>query len=343
MRRRLLRWVLSICVIGAVVWSGWWFVGSEGQKAGLEAWFEQQRKQGWQAEAASVEVSGYPDAFNLVAREMALADPATGWAWNAPEWKVDSTSTTPTRFTVTWPDVQTIAVPGAKADIRSEIMTSVLDVRPGPSMELRQLAGDIRALAITGEQGWKAGADEVSLDLFEKPADLGPPNSYDLEFSSTKLKLPKEVVAAIDPTGWLKPAVDRVTISGHAAFQEPIDRIALEEGRLALRAATIREAGFEWGDMRLVAKGAVQIDDRGFPVGKIEIDAREWRQMIRLAVSAGIVDSDTARSVTKGVEFLTVLTGGGDDLSLPIGLSGGKVRLGPFAIADAPRLAPPQL
>ena len=98
----------------------------------------------------------------------------------------------------------------------------------------------------------------MTLDLFEKPEDLGPPNSYDLTFESTKLKLPKEIVAAIDPTGWLKPAVDRLTVSGHAAFRDPIDRIALEEGRLALRAATIREAGFEWGDMRLVAKGAVR-------------------------------------------------------------------------------------
>lgn len=338
---RLLKWAAGLCVIGAVVWSGWWVVGSEGQKAGLEAWFEQQRKRGWQAEAAAVEVSGFPGDFNLVATDMALADPATGWAWNAPEWRVDSTTTTPTRFTVTWPEEQTLAVPGAAATIVSAGMTSVLDMRPGPSMELRQLTGNITALAITGQQGWRAGADAVTMDLFEKPEDLGPPNSYDLTFEGVKLKLPKEIIAAIDPTGWLKPSVDRLTISGHAAFRDPIDRIALEEGRLALRAATIREAGFEWGTMRLVAKGAVQVDERGFPTGEITVEAREWRQMIRLAVSAGVIDNRTARTVTQGVEFLTALTGGGDNLSLPLGLAGGKIRLGPFAIADAPRLAPP--
>lgn len=340
--RRLVKWAIGLCVIGIAVWSGWWFLGSEGQKAGLEAWFEQQRKRGWQAEAASVDVSGFPGTFNLVATDMALADPATGWAWNAPEWRVDSTTTTPTRFTVTWPREQTLSVPGDTATILSTEMTAVLDVRPGPSMELRQLAGTILGLTISGQQGWRAGAEAVNLDLFEKPEDLGPPNSYDLSFEGKELKLPKEIVAAIDPTGWLKPAVDRLTISGHAAFRDPIDRIALEEGRLAVRAATIREAGFEWGDMRLVAKGAVQVDDNGYPTGEISVEAREWRQMIRLAVSAGIVDNRTARSVTKGVEFLTALTGGGDDLSLPLGLSGGKIRLGPFAIAEAPRLAPPR-
>ncbi|MEM1298272.1 MAG: DUF2125 domain-containing protein [Pseudomonadota bacterium] len=339
---RLVKWAVGLCAIGAVVWSGWWFAGSEGQKAGLEAWFEQQRKRGWQAEAASVEVSGFPGDFNLVATDMALADPATGWAWNAPEWRVDSTTTTPTRYHVTWPTEQTVSVPGDTATILSEEMTAVLDVRPGSSMELRQLAGTITALAISGQQGWKAGAEAVRLDLVEKPEDLGPPNSYDLTFEGTKLKLPKEIVAAIDPTGWLKPAVDRLTVSGHAAFRDPIDRFALEEGRLALRAATIREAGFEWGSMRLVAKGAIYVDDRGYPVGEIKVEAREWRQMIRLAVSAGIVDNQTARTVTQGIEFLTALTGGGDDLSLPLGLSGGKIRLGPVAIAEAPRLAPPR-
>ena len=93
--------------------------------------------------------------------------------------------------------------------------------------------------------------------------------------------------------------------------------------------------------MRLVARGAVKIDERGFPVGEISIEAREWRQMIRLAVSARIIDDGTARTITRGIKFLTALTGSGDDLSLPLGLSGGKIRLGPLAIADAPRLAPP--
>ena len=36
------------------------------------------------------------------------------------------------------------------------------------------------------------------------------------------------------------------------------------------------------------------------------------------------------------------LSGGGDDLKLPLGLADGAIRIGPFAIADAPRLAPPR-
>ena len=339
---RGLKWVLGGIVLAAAGWSAWWFTGAQGQQAGVSAWLDQQRDRGWLAEAQSIDVSGYPMSFDLVAEEVALADPVTGWAWTAPDWRVSSAALAPTRFDITWPGNQRVAVPGDTADILSEQMTAVVDVRPGTALELRQVAGKIRALKISAQTGWKAGATAMNLDISERPEDLAPPNSYDLNLVGTQIDLPKELVAQIDPTGWLKPSVDSLTVTGHAAFDDPIDRLALEQGRLSLRAATIREAGFEWGEMRLVAKGSVEVDDRGFPVGEIAIEAREWRQMVRLAVSTGLIDSGTAQTVTQGIEFLTALTGGGDDLSVPLGLSGGKLRLGPFAIADMPRLAPPK-
>jgi hypothetical protein len=111
---------------------------------------------------------------------------------------------------------------------------------------------------------------------------------------------------------------------------------------MALRAATLREVGFEWGEMKLVLSGSFEVDADGYPVGSIEVEAREWRQMLRLAVSAGAIDEGTAETITTGLEFVTALTGSGDSLSAPLNLSGGKVRIGPFAVADAPRLAPPR-
>ncbi len=339
---RLMKWVIGLALLACAGWSGWWYLGAAGQETGLETWLEQQRKRGWLAEAKSVEVTGFPLDFQTRMQDVALADPATGWAWGAPELHAHQAAHAPTRIAVTWPGTQTIAVPGDRADIRSEVMETVLDVRPGPSMELRQVTGDIQTLAVTGQQGWKAGAQSVELNIAERPEDLGPAHAYDMLLTGVKIRLPKEIVAKIDPTGWLQPKVDTLTIKGHAAFDDPLDRLTLEQGRMAMRAATIREAGFEWGDMRLVVKGAFNVNDAGYPEGSIEIEAREWRQMIRLAVTSGIVDANTAQSVTQAVEFVTALTGTGDNLTVPLGLGGGKVKIGPFAIAEAPRLAPPR-
>lgn len=339
---RLLKWLTALVVLAGLGWSGWWYLGARGQEAGIAAWLEQQRTRGWQAETADIAVTGFPGKFRLAVREIALADPRTGWAWRAPTWRADSTPWQPTRFALTWPETQSIAVPGDRADVRAEQMTAVIDLRPGPSMELRQLAGDIRALVVAGQKGWRAAAAEARLDLSERPADLAPPNSYDLRIEAQELDLPKEIVAQLDPTGWLEPKVDTLTVQAHGAFDAPIGRATIEQGQLALRAATIREAGFQWGEMRLTMKGAFEVDDAGYPVGEMRVEAREWRQMVRLGQSAGVLDRQTAETIIKAVQFLTALTGSGDSLSVSLGLGGGKVRLGPFAIADAPRLAPPR-
>ena len=339
---RLLKWSVVLLVLFVAGWSAYWFVTARGQEEGFQAWLEQQRKQGWLAEASSVEVTGYPLDFRLDAKDLALSDPRTGWAWKAPALVAESRADTPTRIAVTWPETQIIGVPGDRVDINSTRMVTLLDLRPGPSMELREVSGDITELAITARSGWKAGADALDLNIAERAENLGPEHAYDLRLVGTKIRLPKEIVAAIDPTGWLRPSVDTLTVKGHAAFDDPLDRLTLEQGRMALRAMTIREAGFEWGDMRLVLKGNIEVDDDGYPVGEIKIEAREWRQMIRLAQSTGLIDREIARQATSAIEFVTTLTGSGDSLSFPLGLSGGRLRIGPFAVAEAPRLAPPR-
>ena len=339
---RLLKWSVILVVLFVAGWSAYWFVTAQGQEKGFQAWLDQQRKQGWLAEASSVEVAGYPLDFRMQARDIALSDPRTGWAWKAPLLIAESAADTPTRIAVTWPGEQIIGVPGDRVDIASARMETLLDLRPGPSMELREVSGDIEALSITARSGWKAGAEALDLNIAERAENLGPQHAYDLRLVGTKLQLPKEIVAAIDPTGWLRPSVDTLTVKGHAAFDDPLDRLTLEQGRLALRAMTIREAGFEWGDMRLVLKGNIEVDDDGYPVGEIRIEAREWRQMIRLARNTGLIDREIARQATSAIEFVTSLTGSGDSLSFPMGLSGGKLRIGPFAVAQAPRLAPPR-
>lgn len=340
--RRLIGIVLGAIVLACVGWSFWWYAGATAQRAGFEAWLAEQRARGWQAEAAEVEVEGFPTRFRLAATGLALADPSNGWAWSAPALWTASDAWAPTRIAVNWPPEQVLAVPGERALIRTASMTTLLDVRPGPALELREAASDIAGLEIEATTGWSAAAESAAVSVAERPADLAPPNSYDVRATATAVRLPEQLVDRIDPTGWLQPAVDRVTVIGHAALAEPIDLSTLEEGEIALRAATLREVGFEWGAMKLVVSGSFEVDEQGYPVGSIEVEAREWRQMLRLAVSSGTIDAGTAETITTGIEFVTALTGSGDSLSAPLNLSGGKVRIGPFAVADAPRLAPPR-
>lgn len=337
---RVLKWLGAGLLLAGAGWSAWWYAGAQGQEQAIRHWLAQQENRGWQAEAGMVEVTGYPIDFRMEVRDLALTDPATGWSWRAPRLIAASKAWQPTRIAVTWPQQQSIAVPGDRATVRSARMDAVLDLRPGPAMELRELSGVIETLAIDAQSEWKVRAKSALVNVTEKPTDLAPPNSYDISVDAVDLVLPKGFVARLDPTGWLKPSVDSLRATGHAAFSSPLDRTTIEEGVLALRAVTIREAGFRWGDMELVVRGDIAVDDQGFPEGRVQVEAREWRQMIRLAQGNGVIDREIAKNITTAIEFVTALTGSGDRLSLPLGLSGGKVRIGPFAIAEAPRLAP---
>lgn len=340
--KRIILGTITVAIAAVAVWVAWWFIGAEGQRTAFELWLEKQRARGWQAEAASVDMTGFPGAFELSVVDLKLADPRNDWSWTAPALKADSSAAAPTRISVNWPKTMTLGTTQEQITVQSGSMKTLLDVRPGPSMELREAASDARSLLLSARSGWKGSAASVDLNIKERPEDIAPPNSYDLRGKASKVKLPKELIDDLDPTGLLKPSVDQVTLIGHAAFDEPVDRKTLEEGRLALRAATIREAGFAWGDMKLVLKGAFKVDDAGYPVGKLQIEAKEWQRIVKLAVKSGVIDDGTAETIVGAVQLVTALSGGGDDLNLPLGLSGGAVRIGPFAITDAPRLAPPR-
>ena len=338
---RLIRWFVVLIVLGAGGWSLWWYAGARGQEAGIEAWLDAQRKRGWVAEAGIVEVEGYPLEFRLRATDLNFSDPRFGWFWAAPELRAKSLSYEPTRIVVTWPGRQNVIVPGDQIEIRSEGAGTTLDLRPGTDMELRQAATDVTKLRITGTRGWSAGAKSVSIDVSERSEGDAPANSYALTAEAADLILPKAIIERIDPTGWLRPRIDRFTIKANGAFEEALSRRTMESGRSVLTQATIREAGFEWGDMRLVVSGSFTVNAQGYPEGEIFVEAHEWRQMVRLTTRAGLIDQGTGNAVIKAIEFVNALAGGREELRAPLTLKGGKIRLGPFAVADAPRLEPP--
>ncbi|MEM7211847.1 MAG: DUF2125 domain-containing protein [Pseudomonadota bacterium] len=339
---RWLVWGLAVILMAAGAWIGWWYIGAEGQRSAFELWLEKQRERGWQAEAGHVEITGFPGAFRLTVNDLSLADPSSNWSWRAPVLNAESSAAAPTRISVHWPDAQSLGTTKDQIKILSDGMQTLLDLRPGPSMELREAATQARNVVAEARSGWTGSAAEVDLGVTERPEDLAPPNSYDLRGKATSVKLPKTLIDELDPTGLLKPSIDEVTLVGHAALADPIDRIALEEGRIAVRAATIREAGFSWGDMKLVIKGAFQVDDAGFPDGKLQIIAREWQKIVKLAVASGAIDATMAETIVGAVKLVTAFTGSGNDLNVPLGLKNGEIRLGPFALAAAPRLAPPR-
>jgi hypothetical protein len=154
--------------------------------------------------------------------------------------------------------------------------------------------------------------------------------------------LPEPLMARIDPTGLAGRELERMTFDGSAVFDAPLDRTLIEDGHLALRAATIRRAELQWGQMRLDAKGKIKVDKQGYPKGKIKITARHWRQIIALAQRSGAIGSDVAKALETALELVALLGGDRDELDATLKFDDGEVWIGPISIGKAWRLAPPR-
>jgi hypothetical protein len=339
---RTVRLLFGAMVLGALAWTGWWHALARGQEAGLTAWFDDRTKHGWQAEHEEIGLTGFPLRLEREIAGINLADPKTGWAWTAPWLRVESAAFRPTRFDVTFPDTQSLAVPGERTNIASTTMTAALDLRPRSALGLIQatvgVTGlDVRSRPILGS-GWTASAERVEADISERVNDEG----YAITFLAEKVILPEPLIARIDPTGLAGRNLERMTFDGAAVFNAPIDRHLIEDGRLALKAATIRRAGFQWGNMRLEAKGAIKVDDQGYPVGKIDVTARQWRDIITLAERSGAIGRDIAEGLTTALELVAMLGGNRDELDATLKFKNGDIRIGPVTVGRAPRLAPPK-
>ena len=96
--RRILSGFFGLATLAAVAWVAWWFIGAEGQRTAFELWLEKQRERGWQAEAATVEMTAQRTSPKLAPHSCAQI-PANGRS--SPEiemrpcWKASSAFISP--------------------------------------------------------------------------------------------------------------------------------------------------------------------------------------------------------------------------------------------------------
>jgi hypothetical protein len=338
---RILRFLFGFLVLGALAWTGWWLLLARGQELALAAWFDDRARAGWQAEYREIELTGFPLELRRTVTAIHLADPETGWAWTAPWLKIDSAPFAPSRFAVAWPGEQMLAVPGERSDITVDAMSALIWLRPESALGLVRLSAEAEGLDIRGYRGtgpgWTAGAARFRATVAERVNDEG----YSIELHADRVLMPEPLMARIDPLGLAGREIERASFDGSAVFAEPLDRHVIEQGRLALRLASIRSAGFQWGETRLEAQGKIRVDKRGYPKGKLDVTARQWRELIAMARRSGALGGEMAEALTQALELVALLGGDRNELDATLTFDDGEIWIGPISIGRAPRLAPP--
>jgi hypothetical protein len=330
-----MRILLAIIVLGASLWSGYWLVSSRGIEAEFSRWFDARRADGWVAETGTLGVQGFPNRFDTVFTDLALADPRTGLAWEAPRFEINTLSYRPNHVIAVWPERQLIATPREKFLIEGSDMRASLVFAPDSALAPRRVTLTAELLRVTPLA--RAG-ETTALSALTLAAERLEGTEYRLGLRAEGLALAAPWRALLDPENRLPRQVSGARADLTVTFDKPWDRSAVERARPQPTRIKVALADGRWGDLHLQAAGTVEVDAQGYPVGEITLKARNWREIVTLMRVAGVLPEGLAGSVETGLGMMARMAGNPETLDIPLRLGSGLVWLGPLPLGPAPVL-----
>lgn len=333
----MLKGLITVILIAAAAWAGYWFIGAAGVQNAFANWFEQRRDAGWVAEYADLTVQGFPNRFDTVFTDLTLADPDTGLAWEAPRFQINALSYRPNHVIAVWPERQVLATPLEKFDVSSRDMRAslILDGNTALTVERTTLTAERMVI------GAREASDETTLRALRLAADHVPLKNratYRLGLAADDLAPALSWRDSVDPTGNLPETFDALSADVTIEFDKPWDRTAIEDARPQPRMIDIRLAEARWGRLELQMAGEMTVDRTGRPTGEVMIKARNWRDIVDLAVNAGALPEGLAETVQDALSLLSRMAGNPATLDIPLGLRDGRIFMGPVPIGAAPVL-----
>ena len=326
---RGMRFILWLGLGLGVLWGGYWFVGAHFVETIVVAWFADHKAAGLVAENTGVSVSGFADRFDMTVSDPDLADPATGWGWQAPFAQVFAMTWKPWHLIAALPHSQVIKVPGGqKVTISSTRMMASLLMQPKTSLPPERLVIEGEGLALTSDANWTLGAEKLVLAAEKDPTRA---NTLHLGADATNLGLPAPMAALPD----LGPIATLVHLDASVALSAPI---AWQMEGAQVLGYSLTSLHIIWGRLDLSGQGAVTADATGLAIGKIDFTLKGWRSLPSVVVALGLVKPEMKESLTRALEFLAASSPDPEVLTLALTFKDGQMSLGPLPLGPSPRL-----
>jgi hypothetical protein len=330
-----MRKLIIVILVAATAWAAYWVVGATASQKATEGWLEARRAEGWQVEYSDLKVRGFPNRFDTTITDVQLTDPETGLSWSAPFFQIFSLSYQPNHLIAAWPNTQTLATPFQKISIETSAMTASLKVFPNSTLELDTATIVIEDATLSSTNEWKASTNKINAAI-RKTA--GKAMTYDIAAQADTVVPGDTLRGMLDAGGTLPDVIEGLNFDTEIGFARPLDIRVIEENRPDITTLNIKDARAAWGELKLRAKGDLTVDANGHPNGEVALNARNWREMLALAVNAGAIPAEAASAAELGLGLLARLSGAENSLDAPLSFSDGRIFLGPIPIGTAPSL-----
>ncbi|MCU4654899.1 DUF2125 domain-containing protein [Roseibacterium sp. SDUM158016] len=330
----LRRVIVGLAVLAALA-SGLWFVSARGIERVVTGWLEARAAEGWLVRYEDLGVTGFPSRFRTEFTAMELADPETNWVWTLPALTLEQRAFRPDHLRATWPATQELSSPDQRLTITAATMTSELDVQPSAGFALDLSDTVLADVAVESDAGWRMTLPQGHLTMARRD---GEASFYDVSFSASEFAPPAPFRTRLDPAAILPETISVLDYEAGMRFDRPWDIRAIEDRRPQITYLDLKELEAVWGGLLLRAAGTLDVDASGLPEGEIALRAENWRDMIAMAVNAGIIP-ERMRGTAEGLLGVVAgLSGDPEVIDAALGFSGGRMFLGPLPLGPAPRL-----
>ncbi|MEO1239315.1 MAG: DUF2125 domain-containing protein [Pseudomonadota bacterium] len=327
----MIRRLTIIALLATGVWGGYWVVGSIALERGLRAWVSDRQGEGWVADYTELTVRGFPNRFDTTFTDLDLADPETGLAWSLPFFQILALSYKPNHVIAVWPDTHRISTPAERLTVTSDKMQASLVVEPGTDLVLDRATLVAEVFGVSSTQGWTSGA--ASLSVASRQVE-GAAHSHDIAIEATDVIIADPLRAALDPLRALPGEVKTLRLLAKVSFDGPWDRFALEQARPQPTGIDITDLTALWGDLELRAAGQLDVSDTGQASGEITVKAVNWKDMLDVAVAAGVLPEATRQTAENALGLLAGLSGRADTIDAPLAIRNNLVFFGPIPLGQ---------
>lgn len=323
-----------VFLVGLLGFGGWMIWAKTTERVVTE-WLNARTNEGWYVNYDSVEVTGFPTEFRTELASLELADPETGWLWTLPVMTLEAQALRPDRIRAIWPEEQTLASPSERLSINAAAITSDLDVQPTEQFALDASDTILRDVQIQSDAGWRMVLPEGQISMIRQ---VDEPSTYDITFAARDLAPPAPMRTSLDPAGVLPDTLETLDYRATMAFDRPWDLRAIEDRRPQITSLDLDEANAVWGGLILRATGQIDVDASGVPDGALAVRAENWREMVAMAVRAGVLPESVAGTAEGILGVVAGLSGNPEVIDADLQFSNGRMFLGPLPIGPAPRL-----
>ena len=329
-----MRWLLWIALAATAAWTGYWWVGATTIETSVSAWIKAQPED--QISAASVEVHGIPNRFDLTITDLALRSPDLPLRWQTPFAQVFAMTWKPWHLIAALPTGQKITYQDQTLTLNSSQMMGDVMVHPDSDLTLREVVTQSRDLQLISNAGWQISAASLLASLREDPTAA---HRYRLGLRLADLLTDASLTPKLAAAG-LPPKIDEGYLDAHVSLTAALDRSAAQRqprpSEIDLDALRLI-----WGDLRLNATGRITADAMGYADGDIQIDLQGWQMLPPLLVSLGLVQPQMQQTMTTILQNLASQNGAPEDLTLTLVAKNGRMQLGPLPLGPAPLLSWP--